>query len=175
MSEFYIRQNLLASNARTVVKDRDGKSLFLLVGRWGTRGDVLSLYQMNGEIVASIKQATFAFTLGSRFDLYQEFKKVGSLQRLLSVNRDFYYVHQLGWVVIGDIKNHQYAIYHLNQKIMTMTKVPFSSGDFYSLDVIDDTNAPLCICIAAVLDYWLLNRNKNEKLVNKRLTTVCLD
>ena len=58
---------------RTIVKDQAGRSLFLLVGRWGTRGDALSLYAMNGEILASIKQVSWTF--GTRFELYQRFEK----------------------------------------------------------------------------------------------------
>ncbi|MGY3748276.1 LURP-one-related/scramblase family protein [Vagococcus salmoninarum] len=160
MSDFFIRQNLLSSNARTIIKNEAGEPVFLMVGRWGTRGDVLSLYQMNGEIVASIKQATFAMPIGARFDLYQEFEKVGSLQRILSIHRDFYYVHQLGWVVIGDIKNQDYHIYQLNRKVMTLKKKTLTDGEFHHFVVFDDADAPLCICIAAVLDYWLLNRHK---------------
>lgn len=169
MTHYYVHQDLLSSSSRTVIKNQDGDSLYLMVGRWGMRGDALSLYQMNGDIVASIKQANLAFKYGSRFDLYHEFKKVGSLQRILSFNRDFYYVHQLGWVVIGDIGNHEYAIYHLNRCVMKMEKANLTTGNFYLLDIHEKEEAPLCICIAAVLDYWLLNRKKTSSLSKKHL------
>lgn len=48
MSEFFIQEQQLGKVTRTIVKDQAGRSLFLLVGRWGTRGDALSLYAMNG-------------------------------------------------------------------------------------------------------------------------------
>jgi len=163
LSEYYIRQNLLASNSRTIVKDKTGKPLFLLIGRWGTRGDVLSLYDMSGQLIAKIKQATFALKIGSRFDLYLHFEKVGSLQRVLSFQRDFYIVHGLGWVVIGDIPNHRYTIQHYNQQIMQMTKASTIYGDYYCLMIDKEEDAPLCICIAAVLDYWLLNRKTSKE------------
>ena len=76
MSEFFIQEQQLGKVTRTIVKDQAGRSLFLLVGRWGTRGDALSLYAMNGEILASIKQVSWTF--GTRFELYQRFEKVGT-------------------------------------------------------------------------------------------------
>lgn len=156
MSDFYIYQHLLSSNCRTIVKNEQGKPLYLLVGRWGARGDVLSLYAMNGDIVARIKQTSFGFH--SRFELYKGYEKVGTLQHLFSLNRDFYYIRHLRWAAIGDIQNHHYSIYELNHKIMDMTEACLLTGNYYVLKVMNDQNAPLCICIAAVLDYWLLNR-----------------
>lgn len=158
MSEYFIQEQQLVNLTRTVVKDINGKSIFLLIGHWGTKGDVLSLYQMNGELVASIRQVSFIF--GTRFDLYKEFKKVGVLRKLLSIYADFYYIEQLHWTVIGDIKNHCYTIYHMNHQIMKMDRVILFSGDYFHLDIKQDENAPLCICIAVILDYWLYNKKK---------------
>lgn len=160
MSEFFIQEQQLSKVTRTIVKDVDGKSIFLLVGRWGTRGDVLTLYTMSGELVASIKQTSFAF--GSRFELYRGFQKVGVLRKILNLNADFYYVRQLHWTVLGDIRNHQYAIYQVNNKVMEMSKAILFSGNYFSLNVTNDEDAPLCICIAAVLDYWLYNKKKSQ-------------
>lgn len=168
VSEFFIQEKQLSNVTRTIVKDEDGKSLFLLVGRWGTRGDALSLYKMNGELVARINQTSFAF--GSRFELYKGFEKVGIMRKVLTINADFYYIQRLHWTVLGDIQNHHYSIYQVNKKIMTMTKATLFSGDYFSLNVVNDEQAPLCICVAAVLDYWLYNKKKqgNKSLVNWR-------
>lgn len=54
---------------------------FLMVGRWGTKGDALSLYAMNGNLVAHIKQISLTF--GNRFEIYKEFEKVGTMQKFL--------------------------------------------------------------------------------------------
>ncbi|KFN91890.1 hypothetical protein TMUPMC115_1155 [Tetragenococcus muriaticus PMC-11-5] len=114
MSKLYIHDKQLSNITRTVVTDESGHSLFLLVGRWGTQGDALSLYRMNGTLVASIKQTSFAF--GSRFEIYENYKKVGSLQKIFNWPGDFYYIKQLNWSVHGDIHNHYYKIHHFNKK-----------------------------------------------------------
>ena len=160
MSEFFIQEQQLGKVTRTIVKDQAGRSLFLLVGRWGTRGDALSLYAMNGELLASIKQVSWTF--GTRFELYQRFEKVGTLRKLFNLNADFYYVQGLHWAVVGDIKAHQYSIYQVHKKIMSMDKTMLCTGDYFVLTVANDEDAPLCICIAAVLDYWLYNKKKQK-------------
>lgn len=160
MSEYFIQQSL-GNATRTVIKDEDGKSLFLMIGRWGCRGDVLTLYSMDGTLVARIKQTSLS--LGTRFELYQGFDKVGTLQKLLNWNLDFYYIHHLNWAVVGDIRNHHYSIYQVNHRIMTMDAAFMLTGDYYVLDIPNDADAPLCICISAILDYWLYNRKKSPK------------
>lgn len=161
MSEFFIQEKQLSRATRTIVKNEDGKSLFLMVGRWGTKGDALSLYSMNGKLVAHIKQISLTF--GTRFELYKDFEKVGTMQKIFNWPGDFYYIRHLHWTVQGDIYNHCYHIHHFNQPIMAMNKATLFTGDYYVLDVTKDEDAPLCICIAAVLDYWLYHKNKNKE------------
>ena len=55
---------------------------------------------------------------------------------------------------------------------MKMDKATLFSGDYYVLDVTNDDDAPVCICIAAIMDYWLYNRSKSQKL-DYRLTPNC--
>lgn len=159
MSEFLIQENQLSTVTRTIVKDAQDRSIYLLVGRWGTKGDSLSLYAMDGSLVASIKQISFTF--GNRFEIYEDYEKVGTLQKIFNWPGDFYYINQLNWSVHGDIYHHQYKIHHFNKEIMHMDKASFVSGDYYSLNVSNDKNAPKCICIAAIMDYWLYNRKRH--------------
>lgn len=88
MSEFFIQEKQLGRATRTIVKNEKGHSLFLMVGRWGTKGDALSLYAMNGDLVAHIKQISLTF--GTRFELYKEFEKVGTMQKIFNWPGDFY-------------------------------------------------------------------------------------
>lgn len=166
MAVYYIEQHLLLARVRTVIKDCDGKPVFLLVGSWGTRGDSISIYQLDGEVLASAKQTAFSYK--SRFDLYDRYEKVGSLSRLFSVSRDFYFIKKLHWLATGDIKNQTYKLYHFNDKVMEMTKETSYRGDFYRIDVSKEANAPLCICIASVLDYWARRESKADELITKK-------
>lgn len=167
MTEFFIQENTLGRATRTVVKNEAGASLYLMVGRWGSKGDALSLYAMNGELVASIKQVSLTF--GTRFDLFLHYKKMGTMQKIFRWPGDFYYIRQLHWTAQGNIYHHQYSIHHFNQLVMRMDKATLRFGDYYVLDIQNETDAPMCICIAAVLDYWLYNKKEqsgSQKLSN---------
>lgn len=158
MTEYFIKERQLSTTTRTLIKSAEGKPLFLMVGRWGTKGDVLSVYALDGTLLASVKQASVL--VGRKFVLYQNFEEVGVLQKIFNWPGDFYYIKQLNWAVHGDIYQHRYSINHFNKAIMTMDKASLLFGEFYVLDVTAEKDAPLCICIAAVMDYWLYNRKK---------------
>ncbi|MDR0921221.1 MAG: hypothetical protein LBM95_02435 [Lactobacillales bacterium] len=160
MSEYFIQQRSLSTDARTLVQDTNGKTIFLMVGRWGTRGDVLSLYNMTGELVAQIKQSSVLF--GHRFDLYENHVKIGSMQKLLNWHKDIYYVPKLHWLVSGDIANHRYKIQNLDETIMLMYPINTFSGQYYCLEIENPSYVPRSICIAAVLDYWLYRTNQEK-------------
>lgn len=168
MARFYIQQNLLTAKQPTLVKNAEGKSIFLLVGTWGTKGDALALYSIQGELIANVKQVSLSSGIGAKFQLYYHFEKVGSMKRIFSAQKDFYFIHQLAWLVIGDIPNHDYNIYSLQSKIMTMKKTCHARGNFYELDIFKEKDAPICICIASILDYWQLNRDKRKKIYHQK-------
>ena len=46
---------------------------------------------------------------------------------------------------------------------MTMDKATLLTGDYYVLDVTNPADAPVCICVAAIMDYWLYNRSKHKE------------
>ncbi|HCM88535.1 MULTISPECIES: LURP-one-related/scramblase family protein [Vagococcus] len=172
MTVYYIQQNLLSAKVRTVIKDTQDRPVFLLVGSWGTRGDSISIYNLDGKVLASAKQTTFA--IKSQFEIYSCHDKVGSLSRLFSINRDFYYIKNLRWLAVGDINHQEYKIYRFNELIMEMTKVLSRKGEYYKIVVHEDEDAAVCICIAAVLDYWARKGNKKEELVNKKIVNIQL-
>ena len=45
---------------------------------------------------------------------------------------------------------------------MEMDKATLLTGDYYVIDVVNDEDAPVCICIAAIMDYWLYNRKRKD-------------
>ena len=38
------------------------------------------------------------------------------------------------------------------------------TGDYYVLSIPEAADAPICICIAAIMDYWLYNRKKQTDI-----------
>lgn len=164
METYYIKEHVLSANVRTVIKDTQDKPVYILVGRWGVKGDVLSVYSMEGDVLATVKQTTYAFP--SHFDLYDRRQKVGSLGRLFSFNRDIYLVKQLNWLVLANVGKQSYRIYSLKERMMLINKHTSFQGDYYKLSIINKEVSPICICIGAVMDYWAKNNEKNWQTVN---------
>ena len=72
----------------------------------------------------------------------------------------------------GNIYQHEYRVHHFTNEIMTMSKTRLMMGDHYQLHVNDDANAPKCICIASVLDYWSYNRERSQPTYYKEVLDV---
>lgn len=161
MPEYFIQEQRLGTNTQTIVRDKDGQALYLLIGHWGTKNDVLSLYCMDGSLAASVKQTSVL--VGRRFDLYLDVQKVGTLKKLFNWPGDFYYIRQLHWTVYGNIYHHHYAIRHFHHPIMHLNKETYLKENYYKLTVHDAKDTPLCICIAAIMDYWLYNQKKEPE------------
>lgn len=161
MTEYFIQEQQLSATTRTVIKNCQGKALYLMVGNWGRKGNILTLYDMSGEVVAAIKQASVIF--GHKFEIYLGIEKVGNLHKIFNWPGDFYYIKHLNWAVYGNIYHHKYKINHFNEPIMRMDKATLLTGDYYVMDVTNPKDAPICICIAAIMDYWLYNRKKQPE------------
>ena len=160
MGHYYIHENMLVTMQPSIVKDESGKIRYIIVGKWGIQGDVLSLFSVQNERIAYVRQETSKIKQRNIFTLYFHDKPVGKFYPILSIKKDFYFITHLNWLVIGEISKHQYAIYHLTQPIMKMRKTYLAEGNFYELEVTYDEHAPICICLASLLDYWQLNRHK---------------
>lgn len=161
MSNWSIQTKSLGIRSKTFVKNEHGQTIYMIVGRWGVQGDALLLYNMNGDLVAKIKQIRFPF--GARFIIYEHDQKVGTLTKIFQWPTDFYYVKQLHWQVFGNIKKQHYQIQHFNQLIMAMSTIQTSEGPTYLLNIPDEENVAKCICIAAVMDYWVYHQQKSEQ------------
>lgn len=176
MTTYYIEDHLLSARVRAFIKDEDGHPVFLLIGSWGVKGDSLSVEDLNGNLLAKVVQTSFS--PNPRFDLYEKGKKVGSLKRMFSLKRDYYWVSRLNWIAIGETRYKRYQINSLGKALFYTGIIKKEGKSLLKMTIPDETQAPLCICVTAVLDYWVrkstrieeLSMNKNrmlQPLVNK--------
>ncbi|MGO2083520.1 LURP-one-related/scramblase family protein [Vagococcus sp.] len=148
MVTYYIQKHLLQANVRVTIKNLKGKPEYLLVGRWGVRGDSLSIYDLEGRALASVKPKNFAFR--SQFELFENHQKVGEMGRVFPIPKDIYFIKGVKWLVLGDSLAASYHVYQLAKKVMTVTTI----GNVYKIEIEEEEKVPLCLCLAAVLDYW---------------------
>ncbi|ETY75148.1 hypothetical protein LFAB_03430 [Lactiplantibacillus fabifermentans T30PCM01] len=162
MRKLYFSRNSFAKGAR-IVRDAHDQSHYLLVGRWGRRQDALSLYAIQGELLAEIKQTSLG--LLPKFDLYYNRQNVGSISKTLGFWHEMIYVRKLRWIIMGSLNTESYRIYHGTDLVMTMRPVVTSNGEAFELEIAEETIEPICICVAAILDHWQKPTNRNRDKV----------
>ncbi|MDN3537494.1 hypothetical protein QPX96_08190 [Limosilactobacillus fermentum] len=99
MRTLYLREHGGQRQATTIVHDEFNNACYLLTGKWGLRQDVLSLYTMQGSLLAEVKQVTLG--LWPKFVLYQNRQRVGVIAKSLGFVRQVIYIRGLNWMVVG--------------------------------------------------------------------------
>lgn len=150
--KLYIHQHANDLRGASVIKDEYGKSRYLLVGKWGIRQDVLSLYSMDGSLLAEVKQLSFG--LLPKFSIYQDHQQVATVGKSLGFVREVIYIRGLNWIIVGNIISDSYKIFHGASLIFSLQPVKFSSGYYHELSVTEPEDEPVAILIASVLDHW---------------------
>ncbi len=62
MQRFYLKSQGLENKGATTVSDENHNSKYLLVGKWGIKRDALSVYDMQGQLRAELKQIAVGLT-----------------------------------------------------------------------------------------------------------------
>lgn len=166
MRKLYIHQHLNDLRGATVIKDEHGVSTYLLVGKWGLRQDVLSLYAIDGDLLAEIRQLTLGIL--PKFSIYQNHKQIGTVGKSLGFLREVIYIRGLNWIIVGNTLRDSYRVYHGTQLVFSFKPVKFTSGYYHELTVVDQDLEPVAIVVASVLDHWARKQDRQPKKVRQR-------
>jgi len=147
--KLYIKQKVFSWRDRFSVKDEAQCDRWYAQGEIFTLGRKLHVFDVNGVEVAYIRQKVFSFLPRYFIELDgREYEFV----RELTFMRPKYSIRNLDWKVEGNFWEHDYTVSGGNGDIMRITKAWFSWGDFYELDIIDERNELLCLCVALAID-----------------------
>ncbi|QMU07163.1 LURP-one-related/scramblase family protein [Levilactobacillus suantsaii] len=165
MRQLYLNQTALSARATTVIRDAQNQSCYLLVGKWGLRADVLTVYLINGSLEAEVKQDSLG--LLPRFRLLYRRQPVGRVSKTFGVIREVLFVRGLNWVIMGNLNNGRFRIFHGRDLIANITRVS-PDGLTMSLEVDQTDHEALVVCLAAILDRWAKRQQKVPGLVKNR-------
>lgn len=158
MRTLYIHQHANDLRGATTVKDEHNNTAYLLVGKWGLRQDVLSLYATSGELLAEIRQLTLGIL--PKFAIYQNHRQIGVIGKSLGFLREVIYIRGLSWIIVGNVLKESYRVYHGTQLVFIF-KSQVQDGQTYSvLQVTDERLEPVCIVISGVLNHWARRSDK---------------
>ena len=77
---------------------------------------------------------------------------VAQVIKQFTILREEYTVEGLGWTVTGNFSAHNYEITSNRQKIASISTRWFSWGDTYEIDISDDADEVMAICVVLIID-----------------------
>jgi uncharacterized protein YxjI len=151
MRTLYLK-NRANDHSATIIHDNHEQACYLLTGKWGLRHDALSLYTMQGQLLAEIKQLSLG--LMPKFALYQNRQRIGTIGKSLGFVREIIYIHDLNWVIVGNAFTNHYRVFRNNHIVFTMDPEQASAGMYCRLTVTQEADEPMAILVACVLNHW---------------------
>lgn len=152
MRKLYLRDHSTDLHGTTVVRDDQGRSCYLLAGKWGMHHDVLSLYAINGELLAEVKQLSLG--LLPKFGLYEHRQRVGTVGKSFGFVRQVVYIRGLNWIIVGSPLSNRYRVFGAGKLVFAFKPVQFSGSYCHELRITRKEDEPLAILVASVLDHW---------------------
>ena len=152
MRTLYLREHGGQRQATPIVHDEFNNACYLLTGKWGLRQDVLSLYTMQGSLLAEVKQVTLG--LWPKFVLYQNRQRVGVIAKSLGFVRQVIYIRGLNWMVVGSPLSDRYRVYQGNRLVFSTSPLEDTGGLYQAVHIADQDEEPLAILVATILNHW---------------------
>lgn len=152
MRKLYLRDRSTDIQGTTVIRDQDGKSCYLLVGKTGIRHDALSVYAIDGALLAEAKQLSLGVL--PKFALYVNRQRVGTIRKVLNLTQQVIYIRGIRWIVVGSPLTNRYRVFHGSRLIFSIQPVELSSGYCHELAISKEGDEPLAILIASILNRW---------------------
>ncbi|MRN07608.1 hypothetical protein EAI26_09485 [Lactobacillus sp. 0.1XD8-4] len=166
MRQLYIRDRSTDLHGTTVIRDKNGKSCYLLVGKWGIRHDALSLYAIDGALLAEVKQLSLG--LLPKFALYVNRQRVGTIGKGFGLVQQVVYIRDINWIIVGSPLTSRYRVFCGSHLVFSIHPVKLSSGYCHELKVNNKNDEPLAILVASILNHWA-RRSNQEPIFAKLL------
>jgi len=147
--KLYIKQKVFSWRERFAVKDEAQRDRWFAQGEIFTLGRKLHVYDANGTEFAFIRQKLLSL-------LPRYYIEIGGREyefvRELTLLRPKYTIRNLDWTINGNFWEHNYTVTDSRSDVMRVSKAWLSWGDFYELDIFNDNNELLCLCVVLAID-----------------------
>lgn len=147
------------------VRDNRGQFLYFIEGRWGRKDDIMSIYDVEGQHLITLKQQKLSPI--PIFDIFEDREKTGMMRKhpgLFGLRDSYFTIHPHDWVVTGDFEELYFTVYHENDLIMECDKDLRSSSNIYELRIKNEEDVPLCALISTLFDHYSRKKDEDEEL-----------
>ncbi|WP_414838953.1 LURP-one-related/scramblase family protein [Carnobacterium sp. TMP28] len=160
MIHLQIKQDYASTKNNLIVSDKKGRECYLIVGKWGRIGDGFSLFGIGGDLIIEVKQTTLS--LFPKFNLMVAGKKIATIKKYRGLKGPYFKVRPLAWSIKGDFDTKHYWVKKGRKTIMEMEKTYVSFGDSYTVSIDQQTNVPICLCLAVIVDNLAVTREPTK-------------
>ncbi|MFT9389014.1 MAG: hypothetical protein ABF587_04845 [Leuconostoc sp.] len=152
MLKYYLRQRHSIEDGVNIVYDDNFQASYLVSGRTGKKHDELQVQDMHGDVLVRIEQTSYGIL--PRFTIKYRDHSVGSISLTLGHLGDLVYVRHLGWLISGNFMVGRYLITHNTKKLLSVKPAIQPDGIYNQLNITFESQTPVLIAIAALLDIW---------------------
>src|SRR5699024_3694723 len=127
MVKLFIKENK-TNNQRMTVRDDRGQILYLIEGRWGRKGDIITLQALGTENHLTAKQNKLSPL--PTFDLSNQDEKLGYIRKypgLFGISDSYFTVQPNQWVITGDFEELYFTAHYKNELVMECEKIQKNS------------------------------------------------
>lgn len=156
--KLYLKQQVFSWCDRFYVKDESGDDRYYVEGEIFTWGKKLHIYDINNREVAFIRQKIMSWL--PKYFIEIDGRVVCEIIKELTFFRQSYRLDGVPWRMDGDFLAHEYSLYDNQRQIMQLSKMWFTWGDSYELDIADPKDALLSLCVTLAVDCALEQQSR---------------
>lgn len=162
MIQLFIKENV-ENNQRMSVRDNRGQILYLIEGRWGRKGDKMSIYKLNGECLMTMKQQKLSPI--PVFELFENNIRTGTMRKhpgLFGLRDSYFTLHPHRWLITGDFEDLYFTAHKDNELLMECEKDLSNGITFYELSIKHEEDAVISALITTLFDHYSRKRIEEE-------------
>lgn len=148
--KLFMKQKVFSWGDKFTVKDAEERDRYRVEGEVFSWGKKLHVYDEQGQEAAFIHQKLMSWL--PRYIVDIDGREVCQIVKKFTFLRPQYELIGLPWRVEGDFWVHEYVLYDDSREIMRLSKHWFTWGDSYELDIADDRDTLLCLCVVLAID-----------------------
>ncbi len=157
--QLYLKQEVFSFGDRFTVKDAAGADRWFVQGEVFSFGKKLHIFDANGNERAMLRQKVMS--LMPRFFIDIDDEEVASIVKDFTLFKSHYRLEGMPWEIEGDFLSHEYRLLDNGIPVMYVSKQWFTWGDSYVLDITQDTDELMCLCVVLAID-CVLDASRNS-------------
>ena len=146
--KLYLKQKMFSFRDKSTLYDAAGNPCYYSEMPMRMHfGKQIEIKDMMGNMVAFLRGKVFSFL--PTYYVEVEGQVVATIVKQFTLFRNEYTIDGVGWVVHGNMFDHEYAIFEGDKQIASVCKAYFTLGDAYEIDI--SPEAPIVTALAVVL------------------------